>query len=280
MNRNYLPRVVRRLAPCAGALVAISAISAACASGGIGTSDPFARGGEGATGDARTVGTTARAPIDLSGTVTGGAEGDPIADARVTLRAGADNGPEATRTDDEGTFDFQSLAPGTYTVTASASGFQTLEQRVEVEGLPPVRLRIHLLADGDDEGAASAMIQARPDPLQTVGFYHRRERESGSFLVASDIRRRGVGNPSELVLTLPGFRQLPQSSVVVGRRGCPPSLFVDGLDVGDLRQINFLVSVASIAALEAYPGSSPPAEFAGMNSQCGAVAVWTPRGGS
>jgi hypothetical protein len=224
------------------------------------------------------VGATTRAPVDLSGTVTGGAEGAPIAGARVTLQPASGNGPAAERTNEEGSFEFQSLAPGTYMVMASASGYQPLEQRVEVEGLPPVRLEIHLVPDGDEEGASSATIQARPDPLQVVGFYHRRERESGSFLVAADIRRRGVGTPAELVLSLPGFRQLPQSGIVVGRRGCSPSLFIDGLDAGDLRQINFLVSVGNISALEAYPGSSPPAMFAGLNSQCGAVVVWTPRG--
>jgi len=280
MNRHSLPRVVRRFAPFAGALLATSVLSSACASGGIGTSDPFARGGEGATESTRTVGTPTRPPIDLMGTVTGGTTAGSVADARVTLRAVTGNGPVTARTNDQGAFDFQSLTPGTYTVTASASGYKSLEQRIEVQGLSPVRLEIHLPSEADDEGSASATIQARPDPLQTSGFYHRRERESGTFLVAEEIRRRGTGTPAELVVSLPGFRLLPGTAVVVGRRGCPPSLYVDGLEVGDVRQINLLVSLSGIAALEAYPGSSPPAIFAGMNSQCGAVVVWTPRGPS
>jgi hypothetical protein len=256
-------------------------LAQACASGGgIGTSDPFVRGGEGATESASPLRSGERPSIDLQGTVTGGPEGTTVSDARVTLRSATGGDPEATRTGAEGTFEFASLVPGVYTVLASASGYQTVEQRIDVQGLPPVRLEIHLPAEGDDEDSASAVIRARPDHLHTISFYDRRERESGSFLLAADIQRRGVGSPRELVLSLPGFRVLTGSSVVVGRRGCPPTLFIDGLDVGDLRQINFLLSLRSIAALEAYPGSSPPARFAGLNSLCGAVVVWTPRGGS
>jgi hypothetical protein len=273
MNPNELSRAPFTsahgvAAPRVAALVAVAValIASACASGGIGSSDPFARGGEVAEESRSSTRLAARPSIDLAGSVTGGAEGGVVPDASITGAAG--------------TFEFSSLAAGTYTLTASAPGFRSLEQRIEVQGLPPVRLEIHLQAEGDEEGPGSAAIRARQDPLQTVGFYDRRERESGSFLVSSDIRRLGGRSPADLVLSLVGFRALPQSGIVVGRRGCPPTLFIDGADVGDLRQINFLVSVSNIAALEAYPGSSPPAIFAGVNSQCGAVVIWTPRGGS
>ncbi len=256
-------------------------LSACGTSGGMDTSDPFARGGTSASGppgadEDRPGG---RVRLAVEGIVTGGEEDTPLEGARVSITSADGDDVFEARSDSAGAFRFDPAPQGTYTLRASASGFQSLETQLALEGMPPVRLEVQLAAEDDAETLSTAQLLGRPDPLQVAGFYDRRGRESGSFLLAADIRRRGVGTPSELVLSLPGFRPSPANvSVVVGRRGCPPTLFVDGLDVGDLRQINFMVSLWGIAALEAYPGSSPPAMFAGLNSQCGAVVIWTPRG--
>lgn len=244
-------------------------------------SDPFARGGGTASGtpgagEDRPGG---RVRLAVEGLVTGGAEDTPIRDARVAITSADGADTFEARSDSAGVFRFDPAPQGVYTLRASASGFQSLEIQLALEGMPPVRLEVQLASEDDPEAISTAQLLGRPDPLQVAGFYDRRARESGSFLLAADIRQRGVGTPSELVLSLPGFRPSPANvNVVVGRRGCSPTLFVDGLDVGDLRQINFMVNLWGIAALEAYPGSSPPAIFAGLNSQCGAVAIWTPRG--
>jgi hypothetical protein len=256
-------------------------VSACVSSGGIGTSDPFARSGDGAqaTGERPGERSGGRAPLGVEGLVTGGPEDTPVGGAEVSMVSADGEESFEARADSAGTFRFDPAPQGLYTLRASAAGHQSLEIQVALEGLPPVRLEVQLALEGDDEAQSTAQLLGRADPLQTAGFYDRRNRESGSFLLAADIRRRGIGSPSELVLTLPGFRPSPtNATVVVGRRGCPPTLFVDGLDVGDLRQIDFVVSLWGISAMEAYPGSSPPAVFAGLNSQCGAVAIWTPRG--
>lgn len=256
------------------------AVSACGTSGGIGSSDPFTRGGNEPAGmwDSG-VGSDSRPAIDLVGVITGGPDDVPLGEVTISLAASYPPAHHGATSDSTGAFQLEALAPGIYTVTAAHPGFQPLERRVDVQGLPPVRLELFLAAEGEDQ-SSDAAIRARPDPLQASGFYHRRDRESGSFLVASEIRTRGAGSVSELLLTLSGFRLAPQGArpTVVGRRGCPPSLFIDGLDRGDSRQVDFLVTLDNIAALEAYPGSSPPAVFAGLNTLCGAVAIWTPRG--
>ncbi len=255
-------------------------LAAACVSPGIGESDPFARGGGGQPVE------TASSPggdsIRLSGTVsTTEADGEALAGVLVTLVTPGGSERAAARSDSAGGFDLGVVAAGAYSARARAPGHAPLETRVEVRGLPPVRLVILLAPDGDPDARSSAEILARRDPLEVVGFHERRARESGSFLAGDEVHRRSAPYPSELVVSFPGFRLAPlgRGVAVVGRRGCPPNLFIDGMHVGDTRQLDLLVSMASVAAIEAYPGSTPPAEFAGLGSGCGAVVIWTPRGG-
>jgi hypothetical protein len=255
-------------------------LASACASGGIGESDPFARGGDGVA-TARSAAPTGDS-VQLTGSVvvTGGESG-AIHEALVTLVTPGGSERAAARTDTLGAFDLGVVAAGNYIARARAEGFSDVEATVEVRGLPPVRLVVHLAPVDAPEDVSTIEIEARRDLLQSVGFHERRVRESGSFLSGDEIRRRGAPYPSELILSFPGFRLSPVGGrgVVVGRQGCPPKLFVDGMDVGDSRQIDLVVTIGTIAAVEAYPGSTPPAEFAGFGSACGSVVIWTRRGG-
>jgi hypothetical protein len=255
-------------------------LAAGCASGGIDGSDPFARSGDGVAA------ARAYAPAGDSVLLTGsvsvaGDESGAIHQALVTLVTPGGSERAAARSDTLGTFDLGVVAAGNYVARARAEGFDEVEVAVEVRGLPPVRLVVHLAPIGAPETASTIEVQARRDFLQTVGFHDRRARESGSFLAGEEIGRRSAPYPSELLVSMPGFRMAPFGGrvTVVGRRGCPPKLFVDGMDVGDTRQVDLIVTMETIAAVEAYPGSTPPAEFAGFGSGCGAVVIWTRRGG-
>jgi hypothetical protein len=249
-----------------------------CLSSGVASSDPFARGGAGAASPSASQPETIR----LTGWVTVlGDEDEAIADVVITL-VDLDGSERAVAgSDSTGAFDLGSVEPGSYQARATLDGYLSAESAVEVRGLPPVRLLIELAADDAEEGLAStARVTARADFLETVGFYQRQGRESGSFLVEADIRRRTAMSASDVVVSLAGFRRRPVGNqlLLVGRRGCPPNLFIDGMEVGDTRQLDFLITVQSIAAIEAYPGSTPPAEFAGIGVECGAVAIWSKRG--
>lgn len=66
-------------------------------------------------------------PVSITGTVISQQTGQPIAGAQIEVRILDANGAVVTTlfTDLQGTFQAQQLAPGTYTVAAGASGFQT-----------------------------------------------------------------------------------------------------------------------------------------------------------
>lgn len=65
---------------------------------------------------------------ELSGQVVDAANQEPVAGAQITLHG---EGKE-TSTDEDGAFSFEALEPGTYTLTASAEGYEEWEQEVEV----------------------------------------------------------------------------------------------------------------------------------------------------
>jgi hypothetical protein len=222
----------------------------------------------------------------------------PLSGVRVLLRTLAGSERYTAVSDSAGNFSFRSVAPGSYRLEASyppdadtappppvvPPGADPpppppdFEGRVEVRGLPPVRLFLAL--DPSDPARGDVRVEARRDPLEVVGFHERRARESGSFLTLEEIQRREAATVSELVSALPGFRFSPVGGgyALVGRQGCLPNLFLDGTDVGDTRSLDFVTPVSHLAAVEAYPGRTPPAEFAGFGSECGAVVLWTRRG--
>lgn len=59
----------------------------------------------------------------ISGQVTVTGTGQPLDDARVTLNGGSLRGPRVATTDAEGRYLFDQLAPGTYSVRATRTGF-------------------------------------------------------------------------------------------------------------------------------------------------------------
>lgn len=65
---------------------------------------------------------------ELTGQVVDASNQEPVADAQVTLQG--EN--QETTTGGDGTFTFEDVEPGTYTLTATAEGYQEWEQEVEV----------------------------------------------------------------------------------------------------------------------------------------------------
>jgi Carboxypeptidase regulatory-like domain len=78
----------------------------------------------------------------ITGRVLTGDTGHPIRRARIVIRAQDAPGSQAVLTDDDGNFDITGLAPGHYTVSASKTGFVSLEygQRRPLQPGTPLQL--------------------------------------------------------------------------------------------------------------------------------------------
>jgi uncharacterized membrane protein len=76
----------------------------------------------------------------IGGTIVNNLLGTPIAGATVSLSPGG----RSTTTGATGTFTFSDLSPGTYTVTASATGYRSTSVIVTVSGGETLKLAIRL----------------------------------------------------------------------------------------------------------------------------------------
>ncbi len=82
----------------------------------------------------------AQATGSLSGTVVRADTEAPLPGANVVLL----NTNRGTATDNEGAFSIQDIEPGTYTVRASAVGYEAAEQAITIEAGAPTTVQLAL----------------------------------------------------------------------------------------------------------------------------------------
>ncbi len=91
------------------------------------------------------------------GRVTDGV-GNPVANAAVTLVAEGGTGGQSTVSGQTGGFQFQAVAPGTYTLRAQRDGFAVQEQRITVRAGRVVTPVLRLSGEGR---SGRGMVAAR-----------------------------------------------------------------------------------------------------------------------
>lgn len=137
--------------------------------------------------------------------------------------------------------------------------------------------------------------------LETRGFYERKYWgelvSGGTFFTAEDIERRNPLRITQMVADIPGIRlrncgmrqnscRLYNSRIsdISSNDGCLMNIYLDGslivrrgrIGGGAVPNINDFVLPIEIAGVEVYLGPSElPAEFAGLESRCGVVVIWT-----
>lgn len=110
-----------------------------------------------AAGVLGSAGTLAAQDARVLGRVTDGV-GNPVAQATVTLVGEDGASAQATTSGASGGFQFQGVAPGTYTLRAVREGFAVREQRVTVRAGRVATPVVRLVAAGR---AQRAMVAAR-----------------------------------------------------------------------------------------------------------------------
>ena len=229
---------------------------------------------------ARAAGAQGRGAVVLGKVVDSTGAAIPAVEVRVTETG------RRTRSADDGRFELAGLPSGTIHVVARRIGFApadftlTLdpgEQRDVTIALVPFSVRL-------DE---VKVLSPRTRKLYAE-FEKRRASEMGRFMTLEEIEKRDVRMPSDLFRGIPGLRvvndgdgnAVVESSRVSSQDSCPMRYFLNGVSFPlNGTPLDAYLDAAVIAAIEVYRGlSTVPSEFAGEESRCGVIVIWTKAG--
>ncbi len=199
--------------------------------------------------------------------------GAGIANAEV-LGVGFD---QSARSDSTGAFTLREVPAGTQTLLVRALGFSPLRLLVNVMSEPAESIDLRMLRPPTTLSAMT--IRER---RSFAGFEARRHRGAGIYLDEQTIKRRQPQVVADLMKFQPGVRVLssaddePQFITRFGRKGCEPSVYVDGrLLPRRTKDLDAYVAVSRIRAVEIYSvPAEVPLEFS-YDIFCGAVIIWT-----
>jgi len=215
----------------------------------------------------------------LSGTVNDQTTHRPIGGARVEAEE------SKTTAAPDGRFTLHDLPYGTVLVTATAKGYQPTQQQTNVVAGDSTRVTLSLLSNAMMSDTARATAAAAV--ADKNGFNARMKKWPGMFYSYEDLKKLRVNHTSDLVVggrllaidtgSAPGWALQFRNKLT----RCDVTFYVDGLLARDIRSALDLdadVPWASLAAVEVYPGMTPP-EFperaaSGGAQNCGLFVLW------
>jgi CarboxypepD_reg-like domain/TonB-dependent Receptor Plug Domain len=236
--------------------------------------------GEGDRGDTEIVSTAEARTSGVFGRVVEYSTGEPLGGVDITLEPGG----RRVITDVNGMFSLTELPPGTYVLATHHIVYRDLERELFVAAEAAYQLSVRL--DPDVLPVEGLVVTARARSwLKTMEGVRFRMSQAlgGIYLLPEDLEARGNPPVSRAIRGLAGVRvrERPGAATAIFRRcSRPPSFWIDGVRVsGEDVNIN-MVSGMDIEMIEIYKSpASVPGEFAGSDSICGALIIWTKRGG-
>lgn len=182
-------------------------------------------------------------------------------------------------TGENGRFRMSTVPTGRYIFVIHRVGYIALSTTVEVVGPDTVRPSFSL--EPITTSLDTVVVKARASVQRMTEFENRRHAGQGTFLTADDIDRRHARAIGELLRTA-----LPVQVVDRGGQyaytwsGCPYGIFLDGVRMGGMVNLNSLPDPSEVAGIEIYASSSTvPIQYNGNIGQtCGAIMLWTKGG--
>jgi hypothetical protein len=221
----------------------------------------------------------------LSGRVTDRSTGKAVPSAEVIYLADS----RAVTTDTGGRYAFKNLPAGVGQFLVRAPHFPALHIIVELaagqEFVRPVALDstpLGRLAAAQALPPVSVSAEAPVMNYRLIGFEQRKKNGHGQYLSEDDIVRSGAYNLADAVKHMRGvtyecgggggcFIRMARAPMQ-----CLPEYIVDDQVMNDFGP---LTPIRDIIAVELYTGPTEvPGEYAGRNSGCGVVVIWTRSG--
>jgi hypothetical protein len=227
------------------------------------------------TGEGVRADTVLRGPGRLSGNVLN-ESGRPVSDAIVQIW---NTGVTAT-TDEMGRFDLAALPVGTHTLEVRRIGFVPHAVPVDLTAQSPTTMQVTLAKPVrllDAVRVTGRTVYSRR--LEEIA--QRQRRGFGHVIMRDELERSAAIRVSDVLRRVPGIRIIPSgaSNIVSFSRSlgisgpCLPTVYLDGMRMGQQEDIDFLAMPTTLEAIEVYPSSiGAPIEYSGG---CGSILLWT-----
>ena len=209
-------------------------------------------------------------PGRLLGRIYDARTDDPVATAAVSV-VGRPGVVESNR---QGQFMIEGLPRGERQLEVRRLGYALLRHPIVVSPGITTEVEVGLVPEPVEMEPLVAVVE-RSLRLEIKGFYERRHWGRrlglGQFFDEDYIER---WRPVRMTQFIADHTMLG-SGLVNRRSGCAVNVLVDGMTVR-VRDLNSVVLPIEVGGVEVYRGAaSLPGRFAGSDSRCGVVAIWT-----
>jgi len=228
----------------------------------------------------------------LSGRVLDAADGEPVPQARISVLNAEGRMVGRTTSAENGTFSLQLRLPGLVRLRAERTGYSaTLTQPVQVGNLEVLQVDVRMAVQALAVEPLTVIGRTQPkrrESLAVSGFYEREARGFGRFLRREEIERYANADVAQVIDRLPGTTRIgnnivfDRSSMVgaiyrsqTGKGAqCLPLVYLDGIRMAG--SLNRMVHPEHLEAVETFSGASQiPVQYAGSDSACGVILLWT-----
>jgi hypothetical protein len=193
-------------------------------------------------------------------------------------------------TDANGMFVLDRLPPGETALAISHLSYATSGRLFRAQPGQAYELRAQLAPEAIALQGIEVTTRSPSWYRQMEGLQYRMSRAmGGTFVLDTQLEARGYPPVAEILRELPGvkIRKVNRFDYTVSFRLCemPPVLYIDGIQVNQPEQGAAMpelgmVQGMDIQAIEVYRGAGTlPPEYAGPDAMCGAIVIWTKRGG-
>lgn len=215
---------------------------------------------------------------ELRGRVEG-AGARPLANAQLTVWG---TGVQTTSSE-SGQFVLSNLPSGTHMLDVRALGYRASRQVVDIVPGDSAAVTVSMMRTMFLD---TVRVQAQRSTLlerQLAEFNaRRRTAATGRFFGPEDLLKRPPMRAGDLLRMVPGVRVVPgvfgeriQMRGVNFNDWCTPDVWVDGMRVQGINNVESMLSIDDVRAAEVYAkGTMVPAQFTSLTG-CGAILFWT-----
>lgn len=211
---------------------------------------------------------------------------NPVGTAQVEVV----NSSVRALTDPNGMFVLDDVPPGQVAVAVSHLSYATAGRLMRLEAGRSYEMRVGLSPEAIALEGIEVTARSTNWFREMQGLKMRMNANvGGTFVLDTDFERRGYPPVSEMLRGLAGvrLRKAGRFGYDIRFRNCTmaPVVWVDGVQVNEPEEgggIDVLnqISGVDVQAVELYRGAATvPPEFSGPDAMCGALVIWTKRGG-